>query len=63
MTEITVMTASKQQVEWAIEQIDTILNGEDVEYDDLFGACSVLTVVSHAAFDMVGKIKDLEKQI
>lgn len=59
--ETIVMTASRSQVEWAIDIMDKAGQGEEVDEDDFWKANSILTVVSMAAFGLQNEVGRLRR--
>lgn len=57
-----VVTASRENVDWAIGVIDQALAGEEIDAHDAFKAGAVLSVVSIAAFDLAEEVKRLQAQ-
>lgn len=58
-----VVTASRENVDWAIGVIDQALAGEEIDAHDAFKAGAVLSVVSIAAFDLAEEVKRLKNEL
>ena len=58
-----VVTASREQVDWAIGILDKMGDGENVDYETFFKVNAILTAVSVSAFDLAERVEQMEQRV